>query len=93
ASGTTMARCAAACRAAGAVEVHAAATHGVFTGADAKLADAALDSIVVTSSIPPFRLTAPELRERLVVLDAAGLFAEAIRRLHEDGSLVELLEC
>ncbi len=93
ASGTTMARCAAACRGKGAIEVYAAATHGVFTGADAKLADAALDGIVVTSSIPPFRLTNPALRQRLVVVEAAGLFAEAIRRLHEDGSLVELMEC
>lgn len=93
ASGTTMARCAATCRAAGALEVHAAATHGVFVGADAKLAGAALDGIVVTSSIPPFRLSEPSLRERLVALEVAGLFAEAIRRLHEDGSIVELLEC
>jgi len=93
ASGTTMARCAAACCVAGAIEVHAVASHGVFVGADAQLAGAALDSIVVTSSIPPFRITDPTLRERLVVLEAAGLFAEAVRRLHEDGSLVELMEC
>jgi ribose-phosphate pyrophosphokinase len=30
--------------------------------------------------------------KRLEVISAAPLFAEAIRRLHENGSLVELLE-
>ncbi len=93
ASGTTIVRAARACRERGALRVYGAATHGVFgSGADAALADPALDSLVVTDTIPPFRLTAPAARDKLAVLAAAPLVAEAIRQIHDDGSLVELLE-
>jgi ribose-phosphate pyrophosphokinase len=56
------------------------------------LAGPGLDRVVVTNTIPPFRLDPELVRTKLVVLDVAGLFAEAIRRVHENGSLVELLE-
>lgn len=93
ATGTTLARAAAACRARGAARVVAAATHGLFTGeANARLADPALDEIVTTDTIPPFRLTDPAARRKLVTLEVAPLFAAAARRLHEGGSIVELLE-
>ena len=92
ASGTTIVRAARACRERGARRVYGAATHGVFgSGADAALADPALERLVVTDTIPPFRLTGPA-RAKLDVLEAAPLVAEAIRRIHEDGSLEELLE-
>lgn len=92
-SGTTIARAAAACRAKGAAHIAAAASHGVFASkATEILAAAGLDEIVVTDSVPPFRLGAELRRDRLVVLDAASLFAAAIERLHGGGSLVELLE-
>ena len=56
------------------------------------LSGTVLDSVVVTATIPAFRLD-PELsRNKLVVLSATPLFAEAIRRIHTGGSLVELLE-
>jgi len=48
--------------------------------------------IVITDTIPPFRLEPELARNRLTVLPAAPLFAEAIRRIHTGGSLVELLE-
>jgi phosphoribosylpyrophosphate synthetase len=32
------------------------------------------------------------VKAKLVVLDAAGLFADAIQRIHTGGSIVELLE-
>ncbi|MHB8759603.1 MAG: ribose-phosphate diphosphokinase, partial [Thiobacillus sp.] len=90
-SGTTLARAAAACRSRGAARVFAAATHGVFGGgAEHILGDCALDALVVTDSIPAPRL-APPLRERVEVLGIAPLFAEAIRRLHEERSLLDLL--
>jgi len=92
ASGTTIVRAARACRERGALRVYGAATHGVFgSGADAALVDPALERLVVTDTIPPFRLTAPAARDKLEVLEAAPLVAGAIRRMHDNGSLVELL--
>ena len=42
--------------------------------------------------IPPFALDERLVREKLWIVEGAGLIAEAIRRLHEGRSLVELLE-
>lgn len=92
ASGTTIARSVAACRSQGAAAVYAAATHGLFNGAAPQvLADPALTGIVVTDTVPPFRLPAGPVRAKLQVLPTAPLFAEAIRRIHAGGSLSELL--
>jgi ribose-phosphate pyrophosphokinase len=92
-SGTTLARAAAACKALGASRVYAAASHGMFAGAAAEvLANPALEKVLVTDTIPPFRLPPALLGSRVEVLDSAPLFAEAIRRLHSGGSLVELLQ-
>jgi ribose-phosphate pyrophosphokinase len=44
---------------------------------------------VVTDTVPPFRLGA-EAREKLRIVSVAPLFAEAIRRIHAGGSLVDL---
>jgi ribose-phosphate pyrophosphokinase len=95
ASGATMVRAARALRARGARRVLALATHGVFgTGASASLADPALDEIVITNTIDPTgRLEAGgAAAAKLIVLDAAPLVAEAVRRLHGGGSIVELVE-
>lgn len=92
ASGTTLARTAGACRRLGATRVFAAATHGLFAAEAATvLGDAPLDQLVVTDSIPPFRLPPGSARSRLTVLATAPLVAEAVRRLHGGGSLVDLL--
>ncbi len=91
-SGTTIARAANACRELGAVAVHAAATHGLFAGeANHNLASAPLTTIAVTDTITPFRLEPKLAQARLVLVPAAGLFAEAIRRIHDGGSLVALM--
>jgi ribose-phosphate pyrophosphokinase len=91
-SGTTIVRTARKCRELGATAVHAAASHGLFVGdAPQLLADAALDSLVVTDSVPPFRLTGAA-RDKLAVLPASRLFAEAIRRIHAGESVGELME-
>jgi ribose-phosphate pyrophosphokinase len=91
-TGSTLAHAAKACKEQGARQVFAAASHGVFVGhASEILAAPELDRIIVTDSIPPFRLDSALVAQKLVVLSAAGLFAEAIRRLHSGGSLVELL--
>lgn len=92
-SGTTLARSAAACRLQGASRVYAAASHGVFAEASNQvLATPDLEQIVITNSIPPFRLTAEDVKGKLAIVDLAPLLAETIRRLHEGGSLVDLLE-
>jgi ribose-phosphate pyrophosphokinase len=92
-TGTTLARAVSACHAAGAQRVYCAATHGLFVGgATALLEHPQLAGLVVTDSVPPFRLDAGKLAARPTLLDCAPLFAEAIRRLHAGGSLVELLE-
>lgn len=91
-TGGTLARAARACRERGARQVFAAATHGVFVGAAAQaLADPALAGVVVTDSVPAFRLADEAVRARLTVIDSAPLLAEAIRRLHEGGSLSALM--
>lgn len=92
-TGGTLAHTARACRAAGARRVFAAAAHGLFVGdAGRVLAADDLEKIVVTDTVPPFRLAPERARNKLTVVSVAGLFAEAIQRLHEGGSLVDLLE-
>lgn len=82
-TGTTLLRAARAARAAGAQSVTAVASHGLFVGAAAEaMADTALDRIVVTDSVPPFRLQGSAAAARIEVLPCAPLFAEAIRRRH-----------
>jgi ribose-phosphate pyrophosphokinase len=91
-TGGTISRTAHACRKQGAHSVHAAASHGIFAGkADQVVADPVLDSLVVTNTLPPFRLDPELVRKRLTVLDVAPLFADAIRRIHSGGSIVDLL--
>ena len=90
-SGGTMARAAEACRQYGAHKVYAFAAHGLFTGDAAQvLAQDCLERIFVADTVPPFRL-GPPAAEKVEVISVAPLFAEAIRRLARDGSLVELL--
>lgn len=92
-SGATIARTVTACQQAGARRISAVASHGLFVdNAEKTLSDPALDELVITDTVPPFRLKSAGLKNKLIILDAASLFAEAIRRLHNDGSIVDLLE-
>lgn len=90
-SGGTLVRGARACLDKGAVRVMAAATHGLFMGdAGSTLADEAIENLVITNTVPPFRIEKTPAAEKLTVLDAAPAFAEAIWRMHEGASIVEL---
>lgn len=90
-TGTTLANLAGHCRALGATEVHAAATHGLFLGdACEKLGNGMLASVVVTDSVAPWRVPDGPLLDRLTVLDSAPLFAQAIARMH--ASLLDALK-
>jgi ribose-phosphate pyrophosphokinase len=91
-TGGTLVRAARAAQSAGARRVIALTAHGLFMeGAAEALADPVLDRVVVTDTVPPFRLPAGATRDKLDILPSAPLFAEAIARLHEGRPLTELL--
>jgi ribose-phosphate pyrophosphokinase len=91
-TGGTLLRAARAARKAGAHRVMALVTHGLFMDGSADvLANSAIDKVIVTDTVPPFRLPAGAARDKLVILPAAPLLAEAIARLHDERPLTELL--
>ncbi len=92
-SGQTLLRAAAACRAHGAASVWAVAAHGLFN-ADAlqRLGIGPIDRISVSDSVAITGLESMPLETKLDVVSCAALFAEAIRRSHEGGSIVELMQ-
>ncbi|MEA2780028.1 MAG: ribose-phosphate pyrophosphokinae [Rhodospirillaceae bacterium] len=91
-TGTTILRAARACRDKGARRVLVAASHGVFSSeANDVLADAVFEKIVITDTLPPLQLAPEIVRSKLVILNAAALFAAAIERIHNGGSIAELL--
>lgn len=93
ASGGTMLRTAKQARAQGATGVIAVATHGLFVDqAREVFADPAFDRVLVTDSVPPFRLSGSAAETRVSVVSVTPMVCEAIRRLETGGSLIELLE-
>ena len=56
------------------------------------LASDALDRIVVTDTVSGWRLVTPRAVAKLERISVADLLAQAILRLHEGGSLVELMQ-
>ncbi|PNG47175.1 MULTISPECIES: ribose-phosphate diphosphokinase [unclassified Variovorax] len=84
AAGDTMQRAARALRRAGAKAVVGCAAHGLFVGqASQTLACDDLSRLIVTDSVPPFRL--PEgspVRARLEVASVVPMFAEALSASH-----------
>ncbi|MEJ2762351.1 MAG: phosphoribosyltransferase family protein, partial [Gammaproteobacteria bacterium] len=92
-TGTTLGRAVAACHDHGASEIRAAASHGLFVGnAREVIDDTRLMQLVVTDTVPPFRLDPQIVHDKLTVVDAAGLFAAALRCMHEGGSITSLME-
>jgi ribose-phosphate pyrophosphokinase len=92
-AGTTLMRGVKACRAAGAAEVDAFATHGVFMPESRQLLGAdGPDRLIVTDSILPTRIGGDAGDRAPVVLPVSRLFAEAIRRIGNGGSVVALRE-
>jgi ribose-phosphate pyrophosphokinase len=91
-TGGTLLRAARAARKAGARQVVAVVTHGLFiSGAADVLADPAIDRLVVTDAVPAFRLPAGLARDKVDVLPAAPLLAEAIRRVRAGQPLTDLV--
>ncbi len=82
-SGATLNRTAESCRRLGAARVTAVATHGMFTGnASAVLGGGAIDRLLVSDTVSPFRLEHGRVRDNAVIVGAAPLFADAIRASH-----------
>jgi ribose-phosphate pyrophosphokinase len=89
ASGRTIVRAVKACRDGGAVCTIAAAAHGLFSGgAPTLFGDEGPDLVLVCDSVEVPAGTKPD---RLYVVSAAPLFADAIARLNGGGSLYDLL--
>nr|WP_210320298.1 ribose-phosphate diphosphokinase [Pseudaminobacter soli] len=93
-SGGTVLRAARACRQRGANAVFAFAAHCLFgSGAQALFEDGSLDQVVVTDSVEAaIRYKADHGLDRLRIVSAAPLIAEAVKRLHAGGSISELLK-
>ena len=51
---------------------------------------AAIERIVITDSIRPFRINS-EIGKNLKIIDTTNLFAQAIRRIHQEDSISDLL--
>jgi ribose-phosphate pyrophosphokinase len=91
-TGGTLVRAAKAARAHGAKEVIACVAHGLFMpGAESALADFSIGRIIATDSVPPFRLPPGPVLAKLEIISAAPLLADAIRRLHQNKALADLL--
>jgi ribose-phosphate pyrophosphokinase len=71
----------------GANEVHAVATHGIFSGNSFEnLEKSELKSIVVTDTVP-LRAGAPD---RIQVLTSADILTDSVRRIFTDDSVSEI---
>ena len=71
---------------AGAKDIYACATHGVLSGpAIGRLEAAPLDELLLLDTIP-YPKTAERI-SKISYLSTAGVFAESIRRIHEERSL------
>jgi ribose-phosphate pyrophosphokinase len=91
-TGHTLLRAASAVRNAGARRVIAMVTHGLFMpGSVEVIGDDAIDTFVLTDSVPPFRLEPGLLRQKLLFLPCSALLADAIRRVREGRAMDDLL--
>ena len=88
-SGGTICNAAQALKDQGAKSVHAYVVHGVLSGgAVARIGDSALESMVITDSIPA--TDAVKTSRNILQLSVAPLMGEAIRRISEERSISEL---
>lgn len=91
-SGGTMVRAANKLRKNGASSVICCAAHGLFTGgAEQLLTSSAIERLVISDFLPPFRVSGAFVETRCEIVSAAPLFASCIRALEGDGSISALL--
>ena len=90
-SGTTVLHAIDACRRAGAARIDVAAAHASFAPAALRIFESGKpDSMVVTDSVALSGGFLAYLNQSLTALSIAPVFAEAIRRLEQGGSMSEL---
>jgi len=90
ATGGTLVQAAKFLKARGVGDIYACMTHGLFSGdAIAKVNDAPIKEIVVTDTIP--QQDRVKLK-KLTVLTVSKLFAEAIKRIHNEKTISELFK-
>ena len=92
-TGGTILRAALACRERGAKAVYAIATHGLFgKGADVLFGSQAIDRIIVTDSVDSAAVAKARYPQApLDILPIGRLIGKAIRRLHAQGSISDLI--
>jgi ribose-phosphate pyrophosphokinase len=74
----------------GASAVYCAATHGVFSGpAIDRLKNSTIEKVVITNTLP---LPAEKRIDKIEVLSAAGIIADAIDAVFEDSSVSEIFD-
>ena len=71
-------------------EIHASLA-GVAFDNGRFVRDAAIDRLVISDSVPPFRLAGAAAMGKLTVLPSAPLIAASIRRLHDNLGLTDLM--
>ena len=79
-TGETLLRAGEACQAAGAKRIIAAATHGLFCGGAPLLDNALFERIVISDSVPPWRLDPLLVAQRLQILDSSAHVAALLAR-------------
>jgi ribose-phosphate pyrophosphokinase len=76
----------------GAGKIYVAATHGVFAGkAIERMLEAPIERLIITDTIPTCDRLAP-LKDRLTTLSVAPLMGEAIKRIHLNQSVSDVLK-
>ena len=74
----------------GAKKVYGCATHGVLSGpAIERIRDSELEKFIITDTIP---LPTDKKIDKIEIVSVAPLFAEAIRRIHDNESVSKLFE-
>ncbi len=74
----------------GAKKVYGCATHGVLSGpAIERIRDSELEKFIITDTIP---LSPEKQTDKIEVVSVAPLFAEAIKRIHDNESVSKLFE-
>jgi len=77
----------------GAGKIYIGATHGVLAGeALERLAEARIDEVVVTDTVPMQDKTKTEGPLNIKVLSVSGMLGEAIKRIHRDQSISSLFD-
>lgn len=91
-SGSTVCYAAQTCKQQGAAQVFALATHGIFSAAaNALLTEPALDRVIITDTVRPWRLTEGQALNKITVLETGELLAKVIERIVTGGSITELM--